>query len=348
MEITKRTAPSPAGEITIFTLVNASGASVELSTLGAGILAVNVPDSNGRSANVVLSYRDPASYLGDGPCLGKVPGRYANRIARGHLEIDGKTYQLNVNNGPNALHGGPTGFQNRIWNASETKDGIIFTYRSEDGEENYPGTLDATVRYRWSDDNTLSLEFSATTDAPTVVNLTNHTYWNLDGADSGSALDHTLLIRADRYIPTDDTLIPTGEKAHVSGTPMDFRTFKRVGEDIAADFPALKYGKGYDAGCLVTGWEERKMISGAVILRAARSGRRLVIDSDQPDAHVYTGNWLDGSPENREGRPYRDYEGIAIEMQGVPDAPNQPCFPTQTLRPGETYRRTIRFHLLTD
>ncbi len=321
---------------------------MELSTLGAGILAVNVPDINGRSANVVLSYRDPASYLGDGPCLGKVPGRYANRIARGHLEIDGKTYQLNVNNGPNALHGGPTGFQNRIWNASETKDGIIFTYRSEDGEENYPGTLDATVRYRWSDDNTLSLEFSATTDAPTVVNLTNHTYWNLDGADSGSALDHTLLIRADRYIPTDDTLIPTGEKAHVSGTPMDFRTFKRVGEDIAADFPALKYGKGYDAGWLVNGWEEGKMISGAVILRAARSGRRLVIDSDQPDAHVYTGNWLDGSPENREGRPYRDYEGIAIEMQGVPDAPNQPCFPTQTLRPGETYRRTIRFHLLTD
>ena len=129
---------------------------------------------------------------------------------------------------------------------------------------------------------------------------------------------------------------------------MDFRTFKRVGEDIAADFPALKYGKGYDAGWLVNGWEEGKMISGAVILRAARSGRRLVIDSDQPDAHVYTGNWLDGSPENREGRPYRDYEGIAIEMQGVPDAPNQPCFPTQTLRPGETYRRTIRFHLLTD
>ena len=129
---------------------------------------------------------------------------------------------------------------------------------------------------------------------------------------------------------------------------MDFRTFKRVGEDIAADFPALKYGKGYDAGWLVNGWEEGKMISGAVILRAARSGRRLVIDSDQPDAHVYTGNWLDGSPENREGRPYRDYEGIAIEMQGVPDAPNQPGFPSQTLRPGETYRRTIRFHLLTD
>ena len=336
MEITKRTALTPAGEITIFTLVNASGASVELSALGAGILAVNVPDSNGRSANVALSYRDPASYLGDGPCLGKVPGRYANRIARGHLEIDGKTYQLNINNGPNALHGGPTGFQNRIWNARETEDGIMFTYRSEDGEENYPGTLDASVRYRWSDDNTLTLEFSATADAPTVVNLTNHTYWNLDGADSGTALDHTLLIRADRYIPTDDTLIPTGEKVPVSGTPMDFRTFKRVGEDIAADFPALKYGKGYDAGWLVNGWEEGKMISGAVILRAARSGRRLVIDSDQPDAHVYTGNWLDGSPENREGRPYRDYEGIAIEMQGVPDAPNQPGFPSQTLRPGET------------
>lgn len=346
MEITKQTIATDHGEITIFTLVNRHGASVRLSSLGAGIAGVEVPDAEGKIENVALAYEAPADYMADGPCLGKVPGRYANRIAGGHLEIDGKTYQLNINNGPNALHGGPTGFQNRIWEAEQLEDGVRFTYHSKDGEENYPGNLTAVAEYHWSDDNVLTLNLSATTDAPTVVNLTNHTYWNLDGADSGSALGHKLRIAAERYIPTDETLIPTGEKAPVEGTPMDFRELREVGRDIAADFPAIKYGKGYDAGWLLDGWQPGKMVNDAVELRGERSGRRLIIDSDQPAAHVYTGNWLDGSPANRCGRPYRDYEGIAIEMQGVPDAPNQSCFPDQTLRPGETYRRTIRFRFL--
>lgn len=343
IRIDKRTAPSPRGVITVYILTNDNGASVELSSLGAGVLAVNVPDREGRIENVALSYADPADYIADGPCLGKVPGRYANRIAKGRFSIDGKEHSLTVNNGPNALHGGPEGFQNQIWDARETPDGVEFTYRSADGEEHYPGAMTARATYAWSDDNVLTLRLEAETDAPTIVNLTNHSYWNLDGADSGTALDHEMRIKARRFIPTDDTLIPTGEKAPVDGTPMDFRDFKRLGADIEADFPALAYGKGYDAGWLVDGWVPGITVLNAVELRSPRSGRRLIIDSDQPAAHVYTGNWLDGSPINRSGRPYRDYEGVAIEMQGVPDAPNQPVFPDQTLRPGETYSRLIRF-----
>lgn len=342
MEIAKFN--SPIGEIAVITLRNATGAIVKLSSLGAGIVEVSVPDKNGNFDNIALAYADPADYLADGPCLGKVPGRYANRIAKGKFQIDGKEFQLNINNGPNALHGGPQGFQNQIWSYEEIDNGVRFTYISPDGQENYPGKLTATAEYIWTDDNTLTLNLSASTDAPTIVNLTNHTYWNLDGADSGSILSHSLRIDADRYIPTDDTLIPLGPLESVAGTPMDFRTFKTVGKDIDAKFPALIYGKGYDAGWMLNGWEPGKMISKAVTLRAEKSGRQLTIDSDQPDAHVYTGNWLAGSPRNRSGRSYNDYEGIAIEMQGIPDAPNQQGFPSQLLRPAETYRRTIRMH----
>lgn len=345
MKISKRTVPTTRGAIQIFTLVNSNGASVELSSLGAGILAINVPDRDGKIENVVLSYGNPADYFEDGPCLGKVPGRYANRIAGGHLVVEGKEYQLAINNGPNALHGGPTGFQNHLWRARILPDGVRFTYESRDGEEYYPGNLTAVTEYHWSDDNVLTLQLSAETDAPTVVNVTNHTYWNLDGADAGNALKQELRIRAERYIPTDDTLIPTGKCEPVAGTPMDFRNFKEVGRDIEVDFPALKYGKGYDAGWMIDGWEPGKMIEDAVELRSDRSGRCLSIDSDQPDAHVYSGNWLDGCPANRSGRSYKDYEGVAIEMQGVPDAPNQPQFPSQEVTPEAPYQRTIRFRL---
>lgn len=348
MKITKRNHPSPLGEIEIFTLVNDAGASVSISTLGAGIVAVEVPDRNGHVANVALAYADAADYLADGPCLGKVPGRYANRIAGGRFTLDGREHQLTINNGPNALHGGPEGFQNRLWQAQELDDGVRFTYVSRDGEEHYPGTLTAVAEYRWSNDNVLTLTLSATSDAPTIVNLTNHTYWNLDGADAGSALDHEMRISATEYIPTDETLIPLGTPLAVAGTPMDFRDWKRVGADIHADFPALNYGKGYDAGWLVDGWQPGVVTHDVVSLRSLRSGRVLTIDSDQPDVHVYTGNWLAGSPLNRSGRPYEDYEGIAIELQGVPDAPNQTAFPDQTLRPGQTYTRHISFRFTVD
>lgn len=341
--VTEKRVETPFGEVSLFTLMNGRGASVQLSSLGAGVLAVNVPDATGKIENVCLSYADPASYMSDGPCLGKVPGRYANRIAGGRLTVDGKTYQLAVNNGPNALHGGPTGFQNHIWEAEEIPGGVRFTLHSPDGDEHYPGNLTATAEYTWNDDDELTLRLMAETDAETVVNLTNHSYWNLDGADSGSVLKHRMRLRSHRYIPTDDTLIPTGEKVPVEGTPMDFTEFKELGRDIEADFPALKYGKGYDAGWLLDEWEPGRLIEDAVEIVAPRSGRRLLIDSDQPAAHVYTGNWLAGSPENRSGRSYEDYDGVAVEMQGVPDAPNQTVFPSQFLAPGEKYSRIIRF-----
>ena len=204
-------------------LVNSNGAAVELSSLGAGILAVEVPDRDGKIENVALGYADPADYLADGPCMGKVPGRYANRIAKGHLLVDGRLSQLEVNNGPNHLHGGSDGFQNRIWDVECLPDGVRFSLISPAGDANYPGELAAEAIYRWNDDNELSLELTAQSDDPTVVNLTNHAYWNLRGADSGSALEHTLRLNAKRYLPTDDTLIPLPEApAPVEGTPMDF------------------------------------------------------------------------------------------------------------------------------
>ncbi len=310
--------------------------------------------------NVALSYGNPADYMADGPCMGKTPGRYANRIAHGDLCIDGRRYKLAVNCGPNHLHGGPTGFQNHLWEVELLTNGVRFSLHSPDGDENYPGALDAAVEYRWSDENELSILLEASADAPTVVNLTNHTYWNLDGADSGCALDQTLQMHASRWLPTDDSLVPTGEMAPVAGTPMDFTRPKRVGQDIKVDFPALRYGKGYD-NCWVLDREvettvesdgarvsrEKAMVRDAVILSAARSGRKLHVDTDQPGVQVYSGNWLSGSPLNVSGRAYEDYDGVAIEAQGLPDAPNRPEFPSQRLEPGHPWRRTIIYRFRT-
>ena len=343
MIVTQTAVSSPYGEIQIFNIENSTGASVELSSLGAGIMAIRVPDRDGNIANVALAYANPADYMADGPCMGKIPGRYANRIAGGHLELDGNTYQLAINNGPNALHGGPTGFQNHIWAAEQLPDGVRFTYVSEDGEENYPGTLKVVAEYRWNEENVLTLKLTANTDKPTVVNLTNHTYFNLDGADSGSVLKHKMKLKATRYLPTDKTQIPKGDLADVKGTPMDFTVKKEIGKDIHSDFEALIIGKGYDHCWVIDDWKKGKLVEEAVTLEAADSGRVLTISSTQPGVQVYTGNWLSGSPENCSGRSYEDYDGVAIEMQGFPDAPNKPEFPTQRLNPGEKYEEIIKF-----
>lgn len=343
MKITSKKYPSAKGEITVYRLENESGAWVELSTLGAGIAGVAVPDKDGKIGEVALAYTDPADYIADGPCLGKCPGRYANRIAKGHLEVDGKLYQLAINNGPNALHGGPEGFQNQIWQARELPDGIEFSYHAKDGEENYPGNLDLTATYTWSEDNVLTLKFHATSDRDTVINMTNHAYWNLDGADAGFVGDQEMQIKADAFLPTDDTQIPTGEFAPVDGTPMDFKAFKKIGKDLKADYEPLHIGKGYDHCWVIRDWEPGRMIEDAVVLKSEKSGRTLRVSSDQPGVQIYTGNWLAGSPRNKSGRSYEDYDGVAIEMQGFPDAPNKPHFPSQSLAPGQTYDRTILF-----
>ena len=344
MKIQKTTAPSPSGEITLYTLTNSAGASVTLSSLGAGINSVVVPDASGKMDNVVLGYRDPASYIADGPCAGKVPGRFANRIARGHFSIGDKEYTLPINNGPNSLHGGPDGFMNRIWNSRLDGDTVVFELTSPDGDAGYPGELQAEARYTWSDDCTLTLRLLAHSDAPTVVNLTNHTYWNLEGENSGSVLDHTLWLAASHYLPTDDTLIPTGEIAPVEGTPMDFTQFRRLGDDIHADFPAITYGKGYD-NCWMVDDYRPGVLRHIATLNAPHSGRVLEVSTTQPAAQVYAGCWLAGSPENPEGRSYNDYDGVAIECQNAPDAPNKPQFPSALLLPGQTYDQTITFHI---
>lgn len=341
MKITTRRYPSEWGEITTYRIVNSRGASVVLSSLGAGILEVNVPNKMGKLENVALGYAHPADYMNDGPCMGKIPGRYANRIANGKFKIDGKEYNLAVNNGPNHLHGGPTGFQNRIWGSCLMPDGVRFTYVSKDGEEGYPGELTVTAEYRWTDRNKLHLTLKAVSTKDTVVNLTNHTYFNLRGADSGSALDHKLRINAAKWLVTDENLTPTGELADVAGTPMDFRKLKTVGSRIRANFPALVFGKGYD-NCWVLNSEE------AVVLKEAVSGRKLTIRTDQPGVQVYTGNWLAGCPVNHSGHRYLDYDGIAIEAQGFPDAPNHPDFPSQLLKAGDEYRHFIEFAFTTE
>lgn len=330
------------GDISLITLVNASGARVVISTLGAGIVALEAPDRQGKTADVVLGYDSVADYMNDGPCAGKIPGRYANRIARGHFEIDGTTYSLAINNGPNALHGGPTGFQNRIWTIVEATDNMVrLAYRSADGEEGYPGNLDVTATYRWSDDYALTLELEAETDAPTVVNLCNHAYFNLSGHDAGSVLGHTLQLAASRYLPTDDTLVPTGELAPVEGTPMDFTVAKALGADIKADFPALNYGKGYDNCYAIDGADST--VRRAALLTDNVSGRQLEVLTDQPGVQIYTGNWLDGCPAGKGGAVYHDYDGVAIECQDFPDSPNKPQFPSTRLNPGEKYNRKIIF-----
>lgn len=343
---TKTVATSDKGDITLVTLTNASGASVTLSSVGAGIVSVIVPDKDGKMTDVALGYADPRDYFYDGPCAGKCPGRYANRIARGRFTIDGQEYTLAINNGPNALHGGPEGFQNRVWNCEVKGNDVVFNYHSADGEEGYPGNLTARATYSWSDDCRLTLHLEAETDKATVVNLTNHAYWNLEGESAGSVLDHTLWLGASCFLPTDDTLIPTGEIAPVAGTPMDFTTPKPIGRDMDLEYTPVKYGKGYDHCWMVDDWTPGEMKTVAR-LEAPHSGRILEVSTTQPAAQVYAGCWLAGSPANKSGRTMADYDGVAIECQHPADCPNEPDFPNTVLRPGEKFSETIEFKFST-
>lgn len=342
MKQRKWKAESPKGEITLYKLTNKTGASIVLSSLGAGVLSIIVPDRNGRFHDVVLGYANPADYLYDEPYAGKVIGRYAGRIANGEFTIDGIEYRLAQNSGINALHGGPEGFANRIWESQPLADGVLFSLVSEDGDEGYPGQLAVTAQYTWSDDNQLKLRLRAATDKKTVINLTNHIYFNLAGERSGCALGEKLWIDASKYLPTNDTLVPTGEMAPVDNTPMDFRAEKIIGQDIECDFPALKFAKGYDNTWVVDGWEKGKLKTVAR-LSDDISGRMVEIATTQPSVHVYTGNWISGCPRSKSGAAYLDYDGVAIECQGMPDAPNNPEFPSQELCPGEKYDQTIIF-----
>lgn len=344
IELTKY--DSPKGTISIYKLINNNGAIVELSSIGAGIISICIPDNKGVFDDVVLGYNNITDYIYDGPCAGKTAGRYANRIANGHLVINGKLHQLNLNCGPNSLHGGKEGFQNQNWDSEIIDNKIVFSYLSKDGEENFPGNVNVKVIYEWTDNDTLTINYRATTDKDTVLNLTNHTYFNLKGYGNGDIFDHILQLNCANYLPTDDTLVPTGDFSNVTGTPMDFTLGKPLGQDINNDFSALKTGKGYDHCWVVDNYEDKKLKQIAV-LSEPTTGRELHISSTQVGVQVYTGNWLNDSPLGKNGNKHYDYCAIAIECQGLPDSPNKPEFPSQMLRPGEIYQHTIEYSFKT-
>ncbi len=323
-----------------YKITNDSGAYVELCSIGAGIVSISVPDRKGKLGDVVLGYRKPLDYIGDGPCSGKCPGRYANRIAKGHLEVAGKVYELPINNGPNHLHGGPEGFQNQVWASRKHNGGVEFKYVSEDGEMGYPGKMVVVARYEWTEANELRLTFRARTEAETVVNLTNHVYFNLEG--KGSVLRHYLQMNASEYLPTDPTLIPVGAPEPVHGTPMDFRKSKTLGRDIRKPFPALQYGKGYDACYVLDGWRKGQLQEAAELF-SKPSGRFVKVFTTQPGLQVYTGNWLEGCPVGKKGRIWHDYGAVALECQHFPDSPNRKDYPSTILKPGKTFHEAIIF-----
>lgn len=329
-------------EILRYTITNQSGANVVLGSVGAAIVGITVPDRDGKLEDVVIGYPDAESYFGDGPCSGKIPGRFANRICKGHLEIDGKVYSLPINNGPNALHGGPEGFHSQVWDSRIDGDAVEFMYFSADGEMNYPGNMKVVARYEWTEDNKLFLTMTAVTDAETVINLTNHVYFNLNGEGNGDILDHELQLYCAEYLPTDDTQIPLGDSEPVAGTPMDFVQPKKIGKDINADFTPLKIGKGYDH-CWVIDGHEAGQLTDAALLYSETSGRYVKVTTTQPGIQVYTGNWLSGCPEGKKGHVYHDYDAVALECQHFPDSPNKPEYPTTALKPGETYEEAIVF-----
>ena len=329
-------------EILKYRLTNASGAYVELTSVGAAIVSIVVPDKDGKLDNVVYGFDDAAGYLRDGACAGKCPGRFANRIAGGRFTLDGKTYELPVNNGQNSLHGGPKGFHTQIWESRIDGEAVEFMYFSEDGEAGYPGNLKVVARYEWDDDNALRLTFTAETDAPTVLNMTNHVYFNLD--NEGTIEDHELQLFASEYLPTDKTQIPLGDSEPVAGTPMAFINPKPIGRDLHADFEPLKIGSGYDH-CWVLDDYQPGQLQPAAELFGPDSGRVLRVLTTQPGIQVYTGNWLNGTTHG--GRRISKYGAVALECQHFPDSPNKPDYPTTTLRPGEIFEEAIIFEFST-
>ena len=325
--------------LTRWELRNASGAGLTIMDLGATILTLEVPDRAGKLEDVVFGLDAPAPYLTDSPYFGAVVGRFANRIAEGRFELDAKSYQLAINNPPNTLHGGKIGFDKRVWRGESITTpegkGVKFTLVSPDGEEGYPGEVNASVTYTWTDDNRLVVDYVATTTAATPFNISQHSYWNLAGAaEAKTVLDHRLTIDADRYTPVDATLIPTGELQSVSGTPFDFRQAKPIGRDIGAADEQLKFGGGYDHNWVLNGQGMRV----AAVLDHPASGRRMTISTDQPGLQFYSGNFLNGTVTGKGGNAYPYRSAVALETQHFPDSPNHAHFPSTILRPGAVFR----------
>ncbi len=324
-----------------YTLTNSNGVVAKVITYGAILTELHVPDSKGVNADVVLGFSGMSpGYLNKSPFFGATVGRYANRIAKGKFTLDGKEYTLAVNNGPNSLHGGKVGFDKKVWKAEvvPNSDGesVRFTYTSPDGEEGYPGTLQTSVTYSLTNKNELVLDYKATTDKDTVLCLTNHTYFNLAGEGNGDVLDQVATFNADKFLPVDDTLIPTGELKDVKGTPMDFTDATPIGQRI--DQVPGGPPKGYDHCYVING--QAGTLRPAAKITDPKSGRILEMATTEPGVQFYTGNFLDGSVIGIGGKPYPIHSAFCLEAEHYPDSPNHPAFPSVELKPGETYTQT--------
>jgi len=327
--------------VSLYTLRNNKGAEAGICNYGGLVIFLKVPDRKGHLGDVVLGYDDLAGYLKETPYFGALIGRYGNRIAKGKFTLDGQEYTLATNNGPNALHGGLKGFDKVVWEprilASLEGPSLELKYVSKDGEEGYPGTLSVTAVYTLTEDNALKVEFMATTDKDTILNLTHHSYFNLAG--KGDILNHQVMMPADKFTPVDDTLIPTGELKPVEGTPFDFRAPTAIGARIGQDDEQLKFGKGYDHN-----WVFNKPMGQLGLIASVyepTSGRVMEVWSTEPGLQFYSGNFLDGTLKGKGGWVYQFRNGFCMEPQHYPDSPNHPNFPSVVLKPGEVYKNTI-------
>lgn len=320
--------------VQLFTLKNENGMEVSITNFGGIVTSIKVPDKNGDIENIVLGFDDLEKYKAGHPFFGAIAGRYANRIAKGRFELNGEEYELATNDGENHLHGGAEGFDKKLWDAevNDDENSVTISYLSPDGEEGYPGNLDVKVTYTLTDDNELKIDYHATTDKSTVLNLTNHSYFNLSGDSSQSILDHKLTINADRYTPVNEGLIPTGELRPVEGTAFDFTEPETVGARIESIPP------GYDHNFVLNNPDSgmRKIVT----VEHEESGRIMEVYTDQPGVQFYTGNFLDGTLTGRNGKPIEQYAALCLETQTFPDSPNKPDFPSPVLNPEETYETT--------
>lgn len=328
----------------LYTLENNNGVILRLTNFGASMVQVIAPDKNGNFEDVILGYDNIEGYVNDEMSLGCIVGRFANRIARGKFVLDGKEYNLTINNGINTLHGGPGGIHSKVWEVGEMDNGVRFTVVSPHMEEGYPGELTVSVTYTLNDNNEIVLDYLATTSEPTYINLTNHTYWNLNGEAETDILGHELMVNADYITPVDTTLIPTGEFMDVSETPFDFREFTEIGERINEDHPQILAGGGYDHN-FVLDRETEHEIEKAAALYSDNSGRLLEVLTTEPGIQVYSGNFMDGTVSGKNDKLYLYRHAIALETQHFPDSPNQPDFPGTLLEPGEEYKQTTVFSL---
>ncbi|HXT64272.1 MAG TPA: aldose epimerase family protein [Pyrinomonadaceae bacterium] len=336
---------TPGGEeVQLFSLENDQGMRVKIIDYGGTITHIDVPDRSGRIADVVLGHDNLEGYLNRSRYFGALIGRYANRIARGCFDLNGVGYSLATNNGANHLHGGLRGFDKVVWEAVEIGDGVRLSYLSKDGEENYPGNVRATVAYSLTETNELRIEYVATTDKDTIINLTNHSYFNLAG--SGTILDHEVTINADAFTPVDETLIPTGEIRDVKDTPMDFTSATAIGARINSAYEQVRIAGGYDHNFVLRG--EVGELNTAATLHDPKSGRLMEVSTTQPGMQFYSGNFLDGSLVGKGGRVYVKNAGCCFETQHFPDSPNHPGFPSTVLNTGEEYRQTTVYRFSAD